>query len=172
MISKPFQHNGEMMPQRSHNGPEGPGTAGPTVVYVAIFVEYARKSVVEKTWLLLDVSEQILQAKWPQRPWKQFMLSSKSHFTTIITSKTFIFRVWPYFHVSFVIDRILCKWHKLRYFVSSKKSNTHVFLLEKQETWSTYEIWTPLSEQMGRKSAACAQKVTPRNSSADPPYPN
>ena len=49
MISKPFQNNGEMMPRPSHNGPEGSGTAGATMVYVAIFGAYARKLVFEKT---------------------------------------------------------------------------------------------------------------------------
>ena len=153
MISKPFQNNGKMVPRRCHNGPEGSGTAGATMVYVAIFGAYARKSVFEKTWLLLDVSEKILQAKWPQRPWEQFMFSSKSHFTTIITSKTFIFRVWPYFRISFVIDRILCKWHTHSSHFSLLKKQHTCFLLEKQETWSTYEIWTSLSEQMGSKDA-------------------
>ena len=57
MVSKWYQNDGKIVPRRSHNGPEGSGTAGATTVYVAIFGAYAIKTVCEKTLLLLDVSE-------------------------------------------------------------------------------------------------------------------
>ena len=42
---------------------------------------------------------------------------------------------------------------------------------KKQETLSIYEIWRSNSERLALKSAACAQDLASRNSSADPGYP-